>query len=64
MLAGDSFDLSVDPAGSDPARSLAALLAPHTELAAALRAHLQAGHPLTLLGGNHDAGVATTRAAP
>ena len=63
LLAGDSFDLSVDPAGSDPARSLAALLAPHTELAAALRAHLQAGHPLTLLGGNHDAGVATTRAA-
>ena len=56
-------DARSDRAGSDPARSLAALLAPHTELAAALRAHLQAGHPLTLLGGNHDAGVATTRAA-
>jgi predicted phosphodiesterase len=55
VLAGDVFDLSAEPAGSDPRASLLDLLRPHQELVSALRAHLGAGHSATLIAGNHDA---------
>ncbi len=65
VLAGDSFDLSVDPPSRDPLESLLALLRPQRELRDALHAHLSAGHPVALLGGNHDAALSSdmTRAA-
>jgi UDP-2,3-diacylglucosamine pyrophosphatase LpxH len=60
VLAGDSFDLSLDPPGRAPAESVTALLDAQPELRAALGAHVAGGAPLTLLGGNHDAAVART----
>lgn len=55
VLAGDVFDLSHAPPSADPADSLLDLLRPHAELRSAVRAHLSAGHRLTLVAGNHDA---------
>jgi len=65
VLNGDVFNLSLDPAGSNPQHSLLAMLRPATELRRALRAHLMAGVPLSLLPGNHDAALAenATRSA-
>lgn len=59
VFAGDIFDLSVDPPGRDPARSVVALLKAHPELCRALRQRLVAGSPVTLLAGNHDADTAS-----
>lgn len=59
VLAGDSFDLSRDPPREPPLASLAQLLAAQPALRGALRAHLVAGHPVTLVGGNHDAALCT-----
>jgi UDP-2,3-diacylglucosamine pyrophosphatase LpxH len=58
VLAGDVFDLSAEPAHSDPLVSLLDLLRPNAELVGALRSHLSSGHPLTLVAGNHDAPAA------
>jgi predicted phosphodiesterase len=60
VLAGDVFDLSVDPPSRQPADSVIELLKVQPELRAALREHLLAGAPVTLLAGNHDASVATS----
>lgn len=57
LLAGDTFDLSLDPPSRDPGESAAAVIGKRAELAAALRARLVSGTPVTLLGGNHDAAV-------
>ncbi|MEZ4371812.1 MAG: metallophosphoesterase [Polyangiaceae bacterium] len=59
VLAGDIFDLSLEPRGSDLGRSLRQLLTRTSELPAALHAHLGLGHPVTLLVGNHDAELLT-----
>jgi UDP-2,3-diacylglucosamine pyrophosphatase LpxH len=55
VLAGDLFDLSVDPPERDPSESVVALLQPRAELSSACRAHLAEGGAITLVAGNHDA---------
>jgi hypothetical protein len=55
VLGGDIFNLSCDPIGRDPVESVCAMLEPHAELLGALKSHLAAGAPVTLLAGNHDA---------
>ncbi len=59
VLAGDIFDLSLEPRGSDLGQSLCQLLTRTSELPRALRNHLGAGHAVTLLVGNHDAELLT-----
>jgi len=57
MLAGDVFNLSWEAPGRSAVDAVVALLSAHPELARALREQLAAGAPLTLMAGNHDAGV-------
>lgn len=57
ILAGDVFNLSWEAAGRSAAEAIGALLEKSPDLKAALRSHLSAGSPLTLLAGNHDAGL-------
>jgi len=59
VLAGDIFNLSLDVPSRDPAESVASIVAQYPELVGAIARHLQNGHALTLIGGNHDAGVVT-----
>ena len=54
VLDGDTFNLSCDPKGRDPAASAASMLAAHPVLVEALRGHLASGGTLTLIAGNHD----------
>src|SRR6186713_1016489 len=58
VLNGDVFNLSLDPAERDPVESVVAMLSQHDALRVALRAKLSAGGPVTLVPGNHDAGIA------
>jgi predicted phosphodiesterase len=57
LLAGDIFNLSVDRPSRDPAESVQSIVARYPGLVAALGKHLAAGHAVTFIGGNHDAGV-------
>ena len=57
VLAGDIFNLSLDAPSRDPAESVQSIVAQYPELVRAIARHLTAGHALTLIGGNHDAGV-------
>lgn len=57
VLAGDIFNLSLDVPSRDPAESVQSILRSYPELVSAIQQHLAAGHALTLIGGNHDAGV-------
>jgi len=57
MLAGDVFNLSWEAPGRSAVEALSALLSQLPELASALRAKLAAGEKVTLLAGNHDAGL-------
>lgn len=57
VLAGDIFNLSLDVPSRDPGESVRDIVAHYPVLQAALRAHLAAGHAVTLIAGNHDAGV-------
>jgi len=57
VLAGDIFNLSIDAPGRDPAESVRSIVSSYPELVSAIRQHLAAGHALTFIGGNHDAGV-------
>ncbi len=57
ILAGDVFNLSWEAPGRSAVDAVLSLLAAHPTLANALREHLAAGTPLTLLAGNHDAGL-------
>jgi len=59
VLAGDIFNLSLDAPSRDPAESVQSIVAQYPELVGALKQHLTHGHALTLIGGNHDAGVVT-----
>jgi UDP-2,3-diacylglucosamine pyrophosphatase LpxH len=59
VLNGDIFNLSCDPRGRNPAESAAAMWGRHPRLRGALRDHVASGSPITLLAGNHDAGVQT-----
>lgn len=59
VLAGDIFNLSLDAPSRDPSESIQSIVAEYPALIEALRRHLVAGHALTLIGGNHDAGVVT-----
>lgn len=59
VLAGDVFNLSVDRPSRDPGESARATLHSYPELVAALRQHLSAGHAVTFVAGNHDAGILT-----
>jgi predicted phosphodiesterase len=59
ILAGDVFNLSWEAPGNSPIAAVLALLAAYPELASALREHLAQGTPLTLVAGNHDAGLLT-----
>jgi UDP-2,3-diacylglucosamine pyrophosphatase LpxH len=61
VLAGDVFDLSREPPEHDPAEAIAGLLRHHQQVREAFRAHLSAGHRLTLIAGNHDAALADAR---
>jgi len=57
MLAGDVFNLSWEAPGRSAVEALSALLSELPELAHALREKLAAGEKVTLLAGNHDAGL-------
>lgn len=57
VLAGDIFNLSLDRPSRDPAESVQSIIGAYPELSAAIAQHLRAGHPLTFIAGNHDAGV-------
>ncbi|MEO7033935.1 MAG: metallophosphoesterase [Polyangiaceae bacterium] len=57
ILAGDVFNLSWEAPGSSAVAAVLALLAAYPELQRALREHLAGGAPLTLVAGNHDAGL-------
>jgi predicted phosphodiesterase len=59
VLAGDIFNLSLDVPSRNPADSVRDIVAHYPDLTAAMRQHLAAGHALTFIGGNHDAGVVT-----
>jgi UDP-2,3-diacylglucosamine pyrophosphatase LpxH len=59
VLAGDIFNLSIDPPSRDPSESVRDIVASYPDLVSALRQHLASGHALTFIGGNHDAGVVT-----
>ncbi len=59
VLAGDIFNLSLDAPSRDPSESIASIVAEYPTLGEAIRRHLHDGHALTLIGGNHDAGVVT-----
>lgn len=55
VLAGDIFDLSLEPRGTDVGNALRELITRTEELPTALRRQLSAGHAVTLVVGNHDA---------
>ena len=57
VLAGDIFDLSLDPAHTPLEDSVGAAFAPHPGLKQALSSHVQTGGKLTLVPGNHDAAL-------
>ena len=57
LLAGDVFNLSWEAPGRAPVDSILALLSAHPELSSAFRCQLASGAPLTLIAGNHDAGL-------
>jgi UDP-2,3-diacylglucosamine pyrophosphatase LpxH len=57
ILAGDVFNLSWEKAERSPVDAVLSLLAAFPELGATLREQLSAGTPLTLIAGNHDAGL-------
>jgi hypothetical protein len=57
VLNGDIFNLSCDRPHAPPAPSVAAMLKAESALSTAIRQHVLAGHRLTLIPGNHDAGV-------
>jgi predicted phosphodiesterase len=59
ILAGDVFNLSLDRPSRDPGESVRDIIAAYPVLQLALREHLSAGHALTFIGGNHDAGIVT-----
>ena len=65
IVAGDAFDLSMEPASSPPLEAMVGLLGAHPTLVDALRRHVSGGSPLTLIAGNHDheVGTATARTA-
>jgi predicted phosphodiesterase len=58
VLNGDIFNLSLDEPARDPIESSLAMLGPEAELRQALRNHVAAGGRLSVLPGNHDAGLA------
>jgi predicted phosphodiesterase len=58
VLAGDIFNLSLDRPSVEPAVSIRAMIAQHSELVAAMARHLTRGDAITFVAGNHDAGVA------
>jgi len=57
VLAGDIFDLSFAPSVERSGELLGTLLDDSPNLLGALRAHLAAGHPVTVVPGNHDAAL-------
>lgn len=59
VLAGDIFNLSLDAPSRDPSESVASIVAEYPTLRDAIKHHLDGGHALTLISGNHDAGVVT-----
>ncbi|HVW25236.1 MAG TPA: metallophosphoesterase [Polyangiaceae bacterium] len=58
VFGGDAFDLSHAPRHEDQGRLLSTLLDQSPEFVASLRRRLAAGHPVTVLAGNHDAALA------
>lgn len=63
VLVGDILDLSLFPAPVPPEQSVPASLRDHSELLEVLRSHVRRGSPITLIPGNHDAGLATNAAS-
>lgn len=57
ILAGDVFNLSWEPAERSAVDAVLSLFSAFPELGSALRAHLSRGTPVTLIAGNHDAGL-------
>ncbi len=57
ILAGDVFNLSWEPPERSAIDVILALLTSSPELANALRDQLASGAPVTLIAGNHDAGL-------
>ncbi len=63
VLLGDIFDLSVEPAGHNPAEAAVRTLRAEAALVIALRERLAQGAPVTVIPGNHDAGLGLAGAA-
>lgn len=61
LLAGDVFDLSFAPSTNGASDLLASLLDRAPEFTRTLRNHVAAGHPLTIVPGNHDAALSERR---
>ena len=57
LLNGDTFTLSGEPSEQASLQALGRILDDHSDLSRALRAHLVAGNPVTLIAGNHDAAL-------
>ncbi|MEO6602080.1 MAG: hypothetical protein ABIQ16_19525, partial [Polyangiaceae bacterium] len=57
ILAGDVFNLSWEPKERSAVDAALSLFSAFPELGAMLREHLSRGAPLTLIAGNHDAGI-------
>ncbi len=64
VLSGDIFNLSCDEPERNPVESVLHMLEPHRDLRQAIRHHLAAGAPLTLLAGNHDAATMLAELRP
>ncbi len=58
MVAGDLFDLALDPPDKSASDSIGEILSSHPALERALVEHLERGSRVTLLAGNHDPQVA------
>ncbi len=61
ILAGDVFNLSWEPPERSAVEAVLALLSAYPELGGTLRERLAQGTPLTLLAGNHDAGLMSSQ---
>jgi hypothetical protein len=57
LLNGDTFTLSGESSEPASLQALGQLLDGHADLRSALRGHLAAGSPVTLIAGNHDAAL-------
>ncbi|MCA9624855.1 MAG: metallophosphoesterase, partial [Myxococcales bacterium] len=64
VVAGDFFDLSTDAPRAERAAAIEGVLAVHEPVRRALGRRLDAGQPVVLIGGNHDADLGQNDVGP